>query len=201
MQAHGGTPLPIAVCRSLLAGVFNLLVASLRQGGARCLLMGLREVPECLLAAAAITTLSNLGFVISLLRVDTAKALLLISLNPLWAALLGYLLLGDELERRTVCAQTLALVAIALVFLPNLMAMSEHASLPSPDELFDLASSPLASALTALLAWLLAEEQGVGSIIDGVSYTFWLYLAVDCLCITSFNFACIIAPRYVPSAQ
>ena len=43
------------------------------------------------------------NFTISLLKVDPAKALLLISLNPLWAALMGKLLLNDPLPMRKGC--------------------------------------------------------------------------------------------------
>ena len=65
--------------------------------------------------------LINAGFTISLLKVDPAKALLLISLNPLWAALQGKLLLGDPLPRRTVVAQLLSLLSTVVVFMLDLL--------------------------------------------------------------------------------
>ena len=188
-------------------------------------------------------TVTNVGFVFSLLKVDPTKALLLMSLNPLWAALLGYAFLGDKLEGRTVVAQLIALVSIALVFVPNVLAFfdgaSEPATAPGDDapeeemtsELFDLvplvtgiaiaafmtysrycsqrgisdasleAAPPIAALLTTVLSVFVARQQGVESIVDGLSWSFWLALGVDGVCLAGYNACLVVAPRYLPSAE
>jgi drug/metabolite transporter (DMT)-like permease len=58
------------------------------------------------------------------------RAMLFYSLNPLWSALIGRLVLGDFLETRTIAACGCALVAILLTFLPSLLfsAVSDEGS-------------------------------------------------------------------------
>lgn len=80
--------------------------------------------PAWFFAGAASQLCNQLGFTFALLLTDTAKALLLISLTPLWAALLGWLFLGDELPRRTIVALGCSVVSIALVFVPRALAPS-----------------------------------------------------------------------------
>ena len=74
-----------------------------------------------MLTAAVIMNCINVGFTLSLLKVDPAKALLLISLNPLWSAILGVVILGDVLPTRTIIAQALSLASMVLVFVPNVL--------------------------------------------------------------------------------
>ncbi|KAL3893068.1 MAG: hypothetical protein SGPRY_014504, partial [Prymnesium sp.] len=123
LELSGGSTMVITVWRFAVSGLFNLLGTLYLQGGFSPLLMGIKDAPVQLALGSVVITLTNLGFVFSLLKVDPAKALLLISLNPLWAALFGYFFLGDQLERRTVVAQIFALISITLVFVPNLLSM------------------------------------------------------------------------------
>lgn len=53
---------------------------------------------------------------------DPAKALLLISLNPLWSAILGVIVLGDALPMRTILCNVAAICSMVLVFVPNVLA-------------------------------------------------------------------------------
>ena len=64
-------------------------------------------------------TANQLCFTFSMILADPAKALLLISLTPLWAAVLGRLFLGDALPWRTVVALGLSMISVALVFVPR----------------------------------------------------------------------------------
>ena len=121
----GGTTPVIGVWRYVLLFLCNLVLASALQGGVRQLIAGVRRDLPRVLGASVIIVGINAGFTISLLHVSPALALVLISLNPLWAALLGKVLLGDPLPRRTVIAQGLSLVATTIVFVPTLMAMLE----------------------------------------------------------------------------
>ena len=59
-------------------------------------------------------------FTFCLLLTDAATALLLISLAPLWAALLGVVTMGEPLPRRTVIALGLSVCSVGLVFMPRL---------------------------------------------------------------------------------
>ena len=63
----------------------------------------------------------DIGFTFSFVYTSTAKALLLISLNPLWCAVLGRFFLGDELPRRTVVELILALCCMMIIFLPDMI--------------------------------------------------------------------------------
>lgn len=130
MDMYGGTTAVISVWRFIFTGLFNITFTAVKQGGLRPLCSGIRSALGPLLLAALFSSVTNIGFVVSLLKVDPAKALLLISLNPLWAALFGWLLLGDVLETRTVVAQVLSLISITLVFMPNFLSFlsSRHSA-------------------------------------------------------------------------
>ena len=101
LDLYGGRTSVISVWRFIFTCFFNITFTAVNQGGLRPLVAGIRSAPGPLLLAALFSSVTNIGFVVSLLKVDPAKALLLISLNPLWAALLGCALLGDRLEART----------------------------------------------------------------------------------------------------
>lgn len=121
MDYYGGTTAVISVWRFIFTCFFNITFTAVKQGGIGPLWAGIRSAVGPLFLAALFSSVTNIGFVVSLLKVDPAKALLLISLNPLWAALFGWVALGDALERRTVVAQALSLISIALVFMPKLL--------------------------------------------------------------------------------
>ena len=67
---------------------------------ARLICVGVSQARHCRWHACAIA----IGFPMFLQTTTAAKGLLLVSLNPLWAALLGWLCLGDKLPRRTIVA-------------------------------------------------------------------------------------------------
>ena len=118
---NGGSTAIIGCWRYILLFFANVLGATLLGGGPRELIVGAASSPKAIAGAVAIIFLINVGFTVSLLFVDAAKALLLISLNPLWAALQGTLLLGDVLHTHTIVAQAVSLVAILLVFMPVML--------------------------------------------------------------------------------
>mmetsp|Transcript_49722 Transcript_49722/g.82515 ORF Transcript_49722/g.82515 Transcript_49722/m.82515 type:complete len:348 (+) Transcript_49722:179-1222(+) len=65
--------------------------------------------------------LYQLSFTFCLLLTDAAKAMLLISLAPLWAAFLGRFVLKESIPARTGAALAASMVGVALVFIPRLM--------------------------------------------------------------------------------
>ena len=120
--AGGSTPV-ITVWRYVMSMVLGAVAAIMTHGGVTPVIDGIRPAPLYIVTASVIMLFTNVGFTISLLKVDPAKALLLISLNPLWSALMGYVLLGDKLPMRTIVAQAVSLVAMVVMMAPNLMAL------------------------------------------------------------------------------
>lgn len=120
---NGGTTAIIGCWRYILLFFANVIVASILGGGPRVLVSGARSSPLAISGAVLIIFCINVGFTVSLLFVDAAKALLLISINPLWAAMQGTLLLGDALHTHTVVAQVVSLAAMFLVFMPELLSI------------------------------------------------------------------------------
>ena len=65
----------------------------------------------------------------------SAEALLLISLSPLWGAVIGWRCLGDRLPLRTKLAVFGALVSIALIFAPRIIQGDDADEHPRPNRL------------------------------------------------------------------
>ena len=124
VQAEAGaSPAVITVWRYAMSFFLGTAAAIIAHGGVSPVIESIRPAPLHVVGASCIMLSTNVGFTISLLKVDAAKALLLISLNPLWSALLGYFILGDKLPVRTVVAQVVALVAMLVMFAPNVLAL------------------------------------------------------------------------------
>ena len=119
----GGTTPVITVWRYIMAGTLSCVITLASSGSATAVFNGVRPAPLSVLFASFLMLLTNIGFTVSLLKCDAAKALLLISLNPLWASLMGYVLLGDKLPRRTIIAQVLSLVSTFIMLAPSLLAI------------------------------------------------------------------------------
>ena len=117
----GGSFWTFFATKSLLISVISLGQVVLEQRGFGPLMEGLRAAPWVILRSSAINTVVNLGFVGSYYSTTAAKALLYISLNPLWAALFGWRLLGDKLPPLTIAVMLSAIGAIVLVLVPPLV--------------------------------------------------------------------------------
>lgn len=228
-RTSGGSTSIIGVWRYLLLSVCNVALAAICEGGTRRLLAGMRRSLGPVLGASAIIVAINAGFTLSLLNVNPAIALLLISLSPLWAALLGKVLLGDSLPTRTVVAQMLSLVATLVVFVPDFSAMVDEDPGTPGLELIDLvplatglavaalltysrwqanASLEAAPALGALLTavaaaanMLLLDGEPVGSLVDGLPLPFWLALCGSAVGSALYDSALVIAPRSLTSTE
>lgn len=155
MQMSGGTTAVITAWRFVLPCVFNVLLATITQGGVGKLFAGVQTAVVPLLVGALISSVAKVGFVISLLKVDPAKALVLISLNPLWAALLGYVFLGDKLATKTAVALALSLVSILIIFVPDMLSLISGSAAPvSADaELMDLVPLMTGVAVAVFLTY------------------------------------------------
>lgn len=118
-----GAGLVITAWKAGLLGVLCLAVAVWREGGVGQLFRGLSTGVSHVALVAVTQGAAQLGFTLSFLLTDAATALLIISLNPLWAALLGFCCLRDALPCHTVCALLFACLSVGVVFLPDLLAL------------------------------------------------------------------------------
>jgi len=115
MRALGASGPDVAVAKYLGIIAFMLLLGSYRG------LDGARDSPHHFFASAFCQLGYQLSFTFCLLLTEAAKALLLISLAPLWAALLGVVVLREPLPIHTVIALVLSVGAVGLVFAPRVL--------------------------------------------------------------------------------
>ena len=119
----GGGPASISFFRFIMTATLNFVFAAANSGGIGPLCAGVARSYKAILVAAMIAMVSSQGFVYSLLLVEPAMALLIISLNPVWAALLGKFVLGEELPGKTIITIVCALVSMVVVMIPQLLVM------------------------------------------------------------------------------
>lgn len=98
-----------------LIGVYALV----KLGGPRKVLAGFRSGWCFILTATIFQAFASVGFTLSLTLTSAANALLFVSLNPLWAALFGRVILKERLPRRTVAALTVAIISALIIFVPS----------------------------------------------------------------------------------
>jgi drug/metabolite transporter (DMT)-like permease len=124
MPAEGesalGAPMVVAAWKSLAMGILNLVGAVCLDGGVGKMLNGLRSGPRHVLMASSLQCLQQLGYTVAYVFTDPSTAMLLISLNPLWAGILGWIVLQDALPRRTIGCLAFACFSVLIVFLPQL---------------------------------------------------------------------------------
>jgi hypothetical protein len=89
--------------------------------GRRAIWRGIAEAPVSIAVSALLQASVNVLIPLSLLETTSARALMFISVNPLWAAVMGRVLLNERMEWPTLVALAVALGAIALVFVPSLV--------------------------------------------------------------------------------
>ena len=98
MRSLGAASPDVAVAK-YLGIIIIMLVLGLYRGTGNAL-----ASPAHFFLSAACQLCYQLSFTFCLLLTDAATALLLISLSPLWAALLDVVTMGEPLPRRTVIA-------------------------------------------------------------------------------------------------
>jgi drug/metabolite transporter (DMT)-like permease len=114
---EGGTFWWIITTKSFFTCGFVLITAGVRHGW-RALPAGFCAGPAHIGLVSALQSLVIIGFPGAFQLTTAAKALLLISLNPLWAGLLGWRLLGDVLHRRTAIALIAAGASVGFIIVP-----------------------------------------------------------------------------------
>jgi len=156
-----------------------------------------------------------------------ATAVMLFSLHPLWSSVVGWIFLGDALPRRTVVALLLAVVALVVMFWPELssgsfgsgmmslgdgmalatsicmtiyLALARHASRKDPQ-----LSVPTASGLGLLLGSvvILVADFATGStVVAGFGAAPPIIATIlDACAVGSVNIAHATAPKYTNATQ
>ena len=97
----------------------------MQAGGVVKLLIRARASLRSLLLVALFASITSIGFPLALQLTGAAEALLLISLSPLWGALIGWFCLGDELPRKTILALAGAMLSIGLIFVPRMLSQAD----------------------------------------------------------------------------
>lgn len=170
-----------------------------------------------------IQALVDIFFPLAFLMTYAANVLLLYSLQPVWSALLGWMILRDRLPRRTLFALAGALVAITVMFIPAVMSgqsggtseilgniiaiglgfcmsayvlVSRVASTKVPELPIAMASA-LGALLGAVVVAAYAMLTGT-SVLRRVSPLFFVVMAIDGVCVGSIFIAFSIAPKYIP---
>jgi len=159
-------------CKYMMMGCIQMIFifcASTVEGGT--LVRRAANSWRALAAPTVFMLINQIGFTIGLLETTAANAITLLSLNPLWAALMGCIALGDRVHRHTVITIVVAFCAIACAFVPTIVAAAtststeseqplEGASLPSlHGDAIALASSvSLAAFLTSSRAGSLQDK-------------------------------------------
>ena len=181
--------------------------------------------PRHFLAATLLQASLDSTFSLALLLTYAANVLIYYSLNVLWSAVLGYVVLGDVLPRRTVACCVFAIACIALVFVSQLgdsdggdplgdalavftgltlsvyLLNTRHAARAAPDVPIALAAgcgSCLAAAVVALSTLATGDD-----ILASPRRTplLFLVLCLDGACVCAIFIGTAIAPRYITGAE
>jgi len=227
-EAAGAGPGLLICLKNVLTGAFSLVAALvLYRCRVRSICVGIRAAAPHLALVAIVQTLVNVGFPMAFLFTGAARALLLVALNPLWAALLGWGCLKERPALPTFVCLGLALVSILVVFVPpmilsdagsgegtlggDLIALATGAALASYLTACRWAarerpgcplffSAPLSMLIGALcsLPFATTEATGRAALAEPV---FWGVMTADGFCLT-VAFACVVhAPQYTSSTQ
>ena len=95
---------PYSFWRALVYSTFVLLYVVLRAGSLKQFVAGVRAVGATLPLLMFLMGLVETLFMFGLVNTAVTRCLLLFSLNPLWSAALGVLILKERLRRATVVA-------------------------------------------------------------------------------------------------
>ena len=155
-DSTGGTVGLILCVKSALTGLVAALLVLLQfKGRLSEIAAGLRAGPYHLAVVTLFQALLQVGFPLSFLYTGAAKALLLIALNPLWAALLARLFLKERVLPATMIALVAALASVLLVFVPELLQPAEsNATLPLANVTSAAAESTVAGDVIAIATGL-----------------------------------------------
>ncbi|HKY95822.1 MAG TPA: DMT family transporter [Kiloniellales bacterium] len=210
-------PYTLAALRGLGLGLSLLLAAWVMHRGQ--LRRALRSIPAAVFVGAALSGFGNLLFVVALDLTHVANVLIAIAVEPLFAALLSWLLLREKVTRATALAMLGGFAGIAIVvgdslgetrFWGDLAAIACSLCFAyffvvlrragDNDMTPAVGVSGLFSALLALpLVWITGEGVATVLSLDALQ---WLWVVLMSLLVGPLAFALISAgPRYLPAAE
>lgn len=124
--SDGGTdPWTIVFWKMLLSIPLTATFAIYEARGVPKLWQSIVEGRRYYAVAVPVQACINICFTMSFAYNSAAHALLLINLNPLWCAVLGRFVLGDELPRPTKVALVAALGSMLVIFVPEIVVGGE----------------------------------------------------------------------------
>jgi drug/metabolite transporter (DMT)-like permease len=204
----GADPWTVNVWRGLFSSTLLVLAAQLTQRGS--LVEQWRRIGWPGLAITACLSLSSTCFILALSLTSVADTLILMSIGPFVAALLGWLLLGERVGRRTWLTMAVALVGTVVMvsgsyatgtitgdllavvtatgFATATVLMRRHPETPMA------AATALAPAMTCLVALPMATPSSVGAWGLGLLAVFGLSHALGFLLFTA-------GARLIPAAE
>lgn len=128
LSTHGSSPWTVIFWKLLISIPFSLSYALYEAGGVAPFLRAAWTDRRWYAAAVPVQSVIDMGYTLSFVYTSAAVALLLINLNPLWAAVIGKFVLRDELPMRTYVALAAALGCMLIIFIPEMMTLEgeEH---------------------------------------------------------------------------
>lgn len=221
-ERMGATRLAVLFWKLLFLGVCLAAYAVTQTSGLKDAVL---KEPRLMATLAALMGLTSLGIGVALLLTYAANALLAYSLDPLWGAMLGWILLGDVLPIQTIAALCGAACALVLMFLPAILQQDGKTVASLVGDLAALAAgftvalyitavrnalvtgrrvSPIgASALgnlaaalgAALVAWI------TGATLKAPGPLFFVYAVLDGVAVSGVIVGFALAPRYIAGAH
>ena len=133
-DAHGGNTLNIVFWKFLLVGLINFFYAAslAPRGGFRRAVLPCTLRRKGILLPALLATLftaaTNTCFATAYMTTAAANAVVLIEINPLWGAALGWLFLSDVLPVRTAVAIAVGVACAFVAFVPEIIGAADGAA-------------------------------------------------------------------------
>jgi len=126
LSEGGADPWTIVFWKMLFALPVGASFAVYEAGGVSLLWKSVVDGKVYYAVAIPLQAFVEIFFTFSFVYTSAANALLLINLNPLWCAVAGRLLLGDQLPYRTYLALLLSLGCILIIFVPEVIERKKN---------------------------------------------------------------------------
>lgn len=206
----------------VLFGVVNATV------GCTTAVQSVKKGPQYFFSGALLMGCLEISFAAMILLTTAARAFLFYSLNPLFSAVIGRFILGDELKTRTIVALSFATASVFLTFAPGFIGSDTESGASAVGDMcgviagicqsayiclvryvhrrdpeIAMVPSVAAGSLTAMLTVASATLiTGCELLPDGdAAITFFCAVAGSGVCVAIFNVCLSIAPRALSGAE
>mmetsp|Transcript_27859 Transcript_27859/g.89853 ORF Transcript_27859/g.89853 Transcript_27859/m.89853 type:complete len:375 (+) Transcript_27859:112-1236(+) len=219
-QACEMATVSILFFKLLIIAMVMLVYALAYEEGKR--LRAIRRRPWLCVALGASTTCVSILLTYAFEYTQTAVAVMLFSLHPLWSGIFGWIFLGDVLPRKTVGALGLAILALILMFFPELrrgsfgagtlgdamalltslslsayLCFARYASKVEPE-----LSVPTVSSLALIAASVALVAVSRSTVVfDGLTTNGIVATVLDGVVVGAVNVANACAPKYATATQ